>query len=107
MQDIPHIVEVAFQASALMVGIAYAALWGSGRKLTNRQALFAFAIGFALMLSLNLLSSIMPTWWLLVLVAASWSVKPLKKLLTKPASQNKMIPVRKPSALPERSDLSD
>ena len=103
MQNIPHIVEVAFEAAALFVGFAYLVLWDSGRKLTNRQALFVFAISLAVMLPLT----IMPTWVVLLLIAASWSLKPLKKLLnSKLASQIKML-ARKPSALPEKSDLTD
>ena len=83
MENAPHIVEVVFEASALVVGFAYFALWCGGRKLTNRHALFLFAISLAVIPPLTLL----PTYVVLLVIAASWSLRPLKMLLnSKPAS---------------------
>jgi len=105
MQNATHIAELVFEASALLTGFVYLACWSGGRKLTNRQALLVFAISFPVVLALNLLSSIVPTYVFLVVAASTWLLKPLRTLLnSKPASKIKVMFARKPSALPGKSD---
>lgn len=61
-----HVLEVVFEGAILVAGLLYLFYWMAGRKLTNRQALLLFVFGFAGILVLNLLSSILPSYALLI-----------------------------------------
>lgn len=104
MQDAAHIIEVGFEGAFLVAGLIYLACWMGGRKLTNRQILFLWAISFAGLLLLDLLSSIVPTYVLLIGGSTPLLLRPLRTLLnSKPASYIKSLFIRKPSELPEKS----
>jgi hypothetical protein len=81
MQGVSHILQLVFEASILVAGLLYLACWMGGRKLTNGQALFLFAIGFGGILLLNLLSSIVPTHVFLIVCSTPLLLRPLTKLL--------------------------
>ena len=105
MQNAAHMIEVVFESALLITGFFYLVYWMGGRKLTNRQILFFFAISFAAFPLLNLLSSIVPTYVFLIVCSTPWLLRLSRKLLkSKPASQVKMMFARKPSELPERSE---
>ena len=76
MQNGSHILEVAFEGAFLMTGLLYLAYWMYGRKLTNGQFHFLFAIGFAVTLLLNLFT--VPTYVFLILC---WTPSLLSRLL--------------------------
>lgn len=106
MQNVSHIIQLVFEGSILVAGLLYLACWMGGRKLTNGQVLFLFAIGFGGLLLLNLLSSIVPTYVFLIVCSTPLLLRPLTKLLnSKPASQVKLMFARKPSELPEKSEF--
>ena len=105
MQNAAHIIEVVFESALLLTGLYYLVYWMGGRKLTNRQTLFLFAIIFAALPLLNLLSSIVPTYVFLIVCSTPWLLRLSRKLLkSKPASHVKVMFARKPSELPERSE---
>jgi len=90
MQNAVHILEVVFEASALFAGLFYLVCWMGGRRPTNRQVFLVFAISFAVVLPLNLLSSIVPTYVILIVAATTWLLKPLRTLLnSKPLLKSK------------------
>jgi hypothetical protein len=104
MQNVSHIIELAFEGSMLVAGLFYLASWMGGRKLTNSQVLFLFAIGFGGLLLMDVLSSIVPYY---VFLIVCWTPLLLRQLTlnSKPASQVKLMFARKPSKLPEKSEL--
>ena len=105
MENATHIIQVVFEGALLLTGIFYVLFWMGGHKLTNRQALSLFAIGFGVLLGLDLLRSILPSYMFLIVLSTPLLVKPLRVLLnSKPASQVKSLFARKPSELPETSD---
>ena len=55
-----------FEAAALLSLIFYFVCWSGGRKLTSGQVFLIFAFGFAGFLVLNLLSSFVPLYVLLI-----------------------------------------
>ena len=65
MQDVPHILEAAFETAILIGGLLYLSAWMGGHRLTNHKALLLFAFGFVAALLLNLLSPV-PIYLLLV-----------------------------------------
>lgn len=106
MQNATHNIEVVFEAALLFAGLLYLACWMGGRKLTNRQLLFLFVIGFAGFLLLDLLSLVIPTYVLIIGCLTPWLLRPLRTVLNcKPASQVKLMFARKPSELPEKSEF--
>ena len=65
MENTVHILEEGFETAIVLAGLFYGMFWMGGRKLTNGEALLLFAIGFAVSLLLNLLSS-RPTYLFLI-----------------------------------------
>src|SRR5829696_7002763 len=101
MQNAAHIIQMQFEGALLLTGLFSLVCWMGGRKLTNRHLLFLFAISFAGLLLLNLLSSIVPSYVLFIGCSMPLLFRPLRKLLkSKPASQVKLMFARKPLKLP-------
>ncbi len=107
MQNATHLIEVVFEGAILIAGFLYLVYWMGGRKLTNGQILYLFALAFGICLVGDILSSIVPTYVILIVcVAPSLLLRPLRTLLnSKPASQVKKVLARKRSALPEKSTV--
>ena len=104
MPNASHIIEVVFEGTLLITGFIYLIHWDSGRKLTNRQILYLFAVVFGICLVADILSSVVPTYAILIACSTPLLLRPLRTLLnSKPASQVKMF-ARKPSELPEKSE---
>lgn len=104
MENATHIIQVAFEGALFLTGIFYVLFWMGGHKLKNRQALGLFAIGFAVLLVLDLVRSFLPSYILLIVCSTPLLVRPLRALLSKPASRVKLLFARKPSELPEKSE---
>ena len=105
MQNATHVIQEVFDGALLLTGFFYMVYWMSGRKLTNIQSLILFAIGFAGLLGLNRLRSLVPSdVFLLVCLTPLWLRAFTKLLNSKPASQIKLLFARKPSALREKSE---
>ena len=104
MENVTHIIQAPFEGALLLTGIFYVLFWMGGHKLKNRQALGLFAIGFAVLLGLNGLRTILPGYLFLILCSTPLLVRPLRALLSKPASRVKLLFARKPSELPEKSE---
>ena len=105
MHDAAYIQEL-FEASALVAGLLCLAVWMGGRKLTNAQFLFIFAIGFAAFPLLNILRSIVPTYVFLIVCSTPLLLRPLRTLLnSKPASQVKLMFARKVVKLAGKSEF--
>ena len=105
MQNAAHIIEVVFEGALLLAALFCLVHWTGGRKLTNGLVLFLFAIGFAGLLLLNVLSSIVPTYLFLIGCSTPLLLRSLKTLLnSKTTSQVKFMFARKPPELPEKSE---
>lgn len=69
MENATHTIQVAFEGALLLTGIFYILFWMGGHKLKNRQALGLFAIGFAVLLGLDVLRSFLPGYLFLIVCA--------------------------------------
>jgi len=102
MQNLAHNFAVVFEQALFFTGLLYLVSWMGGRKLTNSEVLFLFGMGFLL----SLLSPIVPTYVFWIVLTTPWLLRLLRRTLnTKPASQVKILLARKPSELPEKSEL--
>ena len=103
MQDVPHILEAAFEAAIVIGGLVYLFSWMGGRRLTNGKALLIFAIGFGGALLLNLLRPV-PIYLLLVGLLGPSCLRLLRRLGSKPLSSQINAGPKNP-ALPEQPRL--
>ena len=102
MQNATHLIEVAFEGAIIIAGFFYLVYWMGGRKLTNGQILYLFALAFGICLVGDILSSIVPTYVVIIGCLTPSLLRPLRALLkSKPASKVKLMFARKPSELPD------
>jgi hypothetical protein len=106
MQNATHIIEVGFEGALVITVFFYVVSWIAGRKLTNGQIFFLFAIGFAGLLLLDLLRPIVPDYVAIIVCLATWLLSSMRsKLLkrrhssSKPAFSSQLTDARKPNDL--------
>lgn len=91
MQEASHILEDGFEIAILLAGFVYLCTWMAGNKLTNRQILSVFAIGFVGSLLLNLFSP-SSTYVVFIAMTAPSAIRLLKrKLSLKPKPPSNQI----------------
>src|SRR5690349_2436475 len=85
-------IQMQFEAALLLTGFFSLISWMHGDKLTNRKLLFRFAISFAGLLLINSLSSIVPSYILLIGCFTPLLLRTLRKLQTRFSSSNRCLP---------------